>query len=52
MRNVCHMKKFFDPGTVNKGRDLQPHLPEQPVQSEQDHPNLSPTQPATDTSSI
>ena len=50
MRNIAHMKKFVDPGNVDKGEvDLQPHLAEQPVQPEQDKPNLSPSQPAADT---
>ena len=50
MRNIAHMKKFVDPGNVDKGEiDLQPHLAEQPVQPEQDQPNPSPSQPAADT---
>ena len=49
MRNIAHMKKFVDPGTVDKGEiDPQPHLAEQPVQPEQDQPNPSPSQPAAD----
>ena len=50
MRNIAHMKKFVDPESVDKGEiDLQPHLAEQPVQSEQDHPDPSPSQAAADT---
>ena len=50
MRNIAHMKKFVDPGNVDKGEvDLQPHLAEQPVQPEQDQPNPSPSQPTADT---
>jgi len=50
MRNIAHIKKFVDPETVDKGEtDPQPHLPEQPVQPEQDHPNPSASQPAADT---
>ena len=53
MRNIAHMKKFVDPGTVDKGEiDPQPHLAEQPVQPEQDEPNPSPSQPASDTSEV
>ena len=49
MRNIAHMKKFVDPGTVDKGEIVpQPHLAEQPVQPEQDQPNPSPSQPAAD----
>ena len=50
MRNIAHIKKFVDPGTVDKGEiDLQPHLAEQPVQPKQDRPNPSPSQRAADT---
>lgn len=50
MRNIAHTKRFVDPETVDKGeRDPQPHLPERPVQPEQDHPNTSPSQPTADT---
>ena len=50
MRSIAHMKKFVDPETVDKGKtDPQPHLAEQPVQSEQDHPHPSPSQAAVDT---
>ena len=46
MRNIAHMKKFVDPGNVDKGEiDLQPHLAEQPVQPEQGQSNSSPSQP-------
>ena len=48
--NIAHMKKFVDPGTIDKGEiDLQPHLAEQPVQTEHDQPNPSPSIPAADT---
>ena len=45
MRTIAHMKKFVEPETVKKGTtDLQPHIPVQPVQPEQDrqHPRPSP----------
>ena len=50
MRNIAHMKKFVDLGTVDQEEiDPQPHLAEQPAQPEQDQPNPSLCQPAADT---